>query len=437
MSVNKRQIDVDGLRIGMYVSQLDRPWLETPFLFQGFFIRSKHEIDELRQYCDYVEIDFEQSDIAASETQRLNMRGSFGTKESGSGSRRKRGFWRRFLQFLFGRKHAQQLDSPGPGDFYQDSVSVADELVVARTLHSGTLQRLIAVLEDVRRGATVRVPDLEIVVNGMVESVLRNSTAMTLLVRMQKADDYTHAHSLSTAMWALVFGRHLGLDKDSLRALGLGGLLLDVGKTKLPVELLKKRGPLTDVERMHVQNHVGLGLEIIRQAESIDSRVLEMVATHHERFDGSGYPKGLSGSQIPVFGRIGGIVDSYAAMSSDRSYAKAMSSYDAMREFKALSDKSFQAELVEQFIQAIGIFPAGTLVELNTEEIAVVLKEHRASRLRPEVAIILDANKQPLDDIRVVDLDDQSVDTSKTVNLWIKCGVKPGEYDINVADYFL
>jgi putative nucleotidyltransferase with HDIG domain len=437
MSVHKRQIDVDGLRIGMYVSQLDRPWLETPFLFQGFFIRSKHEIDELRQYCDYVEIDFEQSDVVAGETQRLNMRGSSSTKEPGSSSRRKRGFWRRFLRFLFRRKHTMQADAPSAGDYYQDSVSVADELVVARTLHSGTLQQLISVLEDVRRGATVRVPDLEIVVNGMVESVLRNSTAMSLLVRMQKSDDYTHAHSLATAMWALVFGRHLGLDRDSLRALGLGGLLLDVGKTKLPTELLKKRGPLTDVERMHVRNHVGLGLEIIRKAESVDSRVLEMVATHHERFDGSGYPKGLSGSQIPVFGRIGGIVDSYSAMSSDRSYAKAMSSYDAMREFKALSDKSFQAELVEQFIQAIGIFPAGTLVELNTDEIAVVLKEHRESRLRPEVAIILDANKQPLDNIRIVDLDDQSVDTSKTVNLWIKCGVKPGEYDINVDDYFL
>ena len=138
-----------------------------------------------------------------------------------------------------------------------------------------------------------------------------------------------------------------------------------------------------------------------------------------------------------MFGRIGGIVDSYAAMSSDRSYAKAMSSYDAMREFKVLSDKSFQAELVEQFIQAIGIFPAGTLVELNTGEIAVVLKEHRASRLRPEVAIILDAKKRPLDDFRIIDLDDQSVDTSKTVNVWIKCGVKPGEYDIKVDDYFL
>ncbi|MGB5332360.1 MAG: HD domain-containing phosphohydrolase [Woeseiaceae bacterium] len=435
MSIQLRQIDVDGLRIGMFVSKLDRPWVETPFLFQGFCIRSKSEIDELRQYCDFVEIDFEQSEVSLNDTQMIKLRGT--SKSNRSGSKRKRNFWRRFLQLLFGRQRSEQAYSPDAGNYYKDSVSIADELVVARTLHTGVLETLISVLDDVRRGGALRVPDLETVVNGMVESVLRNSTAMALLVRMQKADDYTHAHSLATAMWALVFGRHLGLDRDSLTALGLGGLLLDVGKTKLPKQLLKKRGPLTDVERMHVRNHVGLGLEIIRQAKSVDSRVLEMVATHHERFDGSGYPKGLTGSQIPVFGRIGGIVDSYAAMSSDRSYAKAVSSYDAMREFKGLSDKSFQAELVEQFIQAIGIFPAGTLVELNTGEIAVVLKEHRASRLRPEVAIILDADKRPLDDFRIVDLDDEPDDVSETLNLWILRGVKPGEYDIKIDEYFL
>lgn len=435
MSIQLRQIDVDGLRIGMFVSKLDRPWVETPFLFQGFCIRSKSEIDELRQYCDFVEIDFEQSEVSLNDTQMIKLRGT--SKSKRSGSKRKRNFWRRFLQLLVGRKPREQPNYVDAGNHYEDSVSVVDELSVARTLHTGVLETLISVLDDVRRGGALRVPDLEIVVNGMVESVLRNSTAMALLVRMQKADDYTHAHSLATAMWALVFGRHLGLDRDSLTALGLGGLLLDVGKTKLPTQLLKKRGPLTDVERMHVRNHVGLGLEIIRQAKSVDSRVLEMVATHHERFDGSGYPKGLTGSQIPVFGRIGGIVDSYAAMSSDRSYAKAVSSYDAMREFKGLSDKSFQAELVEQFIQAIGIFPAGTLVELNTEEIAVVLREHRASRLRPEVAIILDADKRPLDDFRIVDLDDEPDDVSETPNLWILRGVKPGEYDIKIDEYFL
>jgi len=436
MAAHRRQIDVAGLRIGMYVSELDRPWLETPFLFQGFFIRSNNEINELRQYCNYVEIDLEQSDIAVCESEKTKTPGKSKVAGLDPGSSDKLGFWQRFLNF-FRPKRRAAVDSRRPGEYYEDTVSVADELVVARTLHTGSLRQLLSVLEEVRRGATIRMPDVEVVVEGMVDSVLRNSTAMALLIRMQETDEYTHAHSLATAMWALVFGRHLGLDRESLKLLGLGGLLLDVGKTKLPKELLQKPGALTDIERRHVQSHVKFGLEIIRKADSVDSRVLDMVATHHERFDGSGYPKGLSGNQIPVFGRIGGIVDSYAAMSVDRPYAAAMSSYDSMREFKSLADKSFQAELVEQFIQAIGIFPAGTLVELNSGEVGVVLKEHRTSRLRPEVAIILDANKKKLDDFRVIDLDDQAVDSADSVSLWIKCGVKPGTYKVDLDDYFL
>ena len=140
--------------------------------------------------------------------------------------------------------------------------------------------------------------------------------------------------------------------------------------------------------------------------DTLDQRVLDMVSTHHERYDGSGYPNGLKGNQIPVFGRIAGIVDSYTAMTRDRPYAKAMSSYDAMREFKAQSDVLFQAEMVEQFIQAIGIFPPGTLVELNTGEVGVVLKEQQAARLQPEIAIILGAEKEKLEDIKVLDLFD-------------------------------
>ena len=421
----------------MYVSELDRPWLETPFLFQGFCIRSKNEIDELREHCEFVVIDFEQSDTAANESWDSANPCQSKRKAPASKSTRKVGFWRRILQ-LFKREQKQKLEaSPEPGDYYQDTVSVADELVVAKTLHTGSLQRLMTVLEGVRRGATIRMPDLEVVVDGMVDSVLRNSTAMALLIRMQKTDDYTHAHSLATSMWALVFGRHLGLDRESLQVLGLGGLLLDIGKTKLPQQLLKTTGALTDVARMHMQSHVNLGLEILRKTESVDKRVFEMVATHHERFDGSGYPKGLKGNQIPVFGRIGGIVDSYAAMSIDRPYAAAKSSYDAMREFRSLADKSFQAELVEQFIKAVGIFPAGTLVELNTGEVGVVLKEHRASRLRPEVAIILDTNKRKLEDFRVIDLDDQPEETTNPDSLWIERGIEPGTYDINLDDYFL
>lgn len=431
MADTHRKIHVDLLRIGMYVSQLDRPWLETPFLFQGFYIRNDSEIGELRRYCEHVVIDVEQSDPGINKTGI--MKTSAPAASTSVPAPGKLSFLQRILA-LFGIKPKDMAERRVPGEFYKDTASTADELVVARTVHTGALDQLMNVLGGIRRGETIAMPDLEVVAGAMVDSVLRNSTAMALLVRMREKDEYTSAHSIASSIWGLVFGRHLGLDRESLEAVGLGGLLLDVGKTKLPEELLNKKGELTDVERAHIQNHVNFGLEIIRQAGEVDKRVLDMVATHHERYDGSGYPKGLKGNQIPVFGRIGGIVDSYSAMTSDRPYASAMSSYDAMREFKALSDKHFQAEMVEQFIQAIGIFPAGTLVELNTGEIGVVLKEHQSTRLQPEIALILDANKEPLEEFRKIDLRSQN---GAAPTVWIERGIKPGAYDIDPNEYFI
>jgi HD-GYP domain-containing protein (c-di-GMP phosphodiesterase class II) len=432
MSVPLRKIDVDGLRVGMYVSRLDRPWLETPFLFQGFFIRSDNEIEDLRRYCEFVEIDIEESDATiqdslSSAEPALTQHGTLTSVQQ-----RRDSIWHR-IRRLFGKKEYVAPEHPRPGEFYQDTASTADELIVARSVHSGALEQLMNVLGSIRNGESISMPDLEVVTGAMVDSVLRNSTAMALLTRMQEKGEYTSSHSLESSVWALVFGRHLGLDRESLTAVGLGGLLLDVGKTKIPAKLLNKKGELSDVELAYIRTHVDIGLEILGESSDVDSRVLDMVATHHERYDGSGYPRGWKGNQIPVFGRIGGIVDSYAAMTNDRPYANAKSSYDAMREFKALSDKHFQAEMVEQFIQAVGIFPAGTLVELNTGEIAVVLKEHQSTRLRPELAIILDSEKRPLKDFKVIDLKKQGPDPT----VWIERGIEPGAYDIDPRDYFL
>jgi len=428
-----RKIDVDGLRVGMYVSRLDRPWLETPFLFQGFFIRNVNEVEDLRRYCDFVEIDLEESDArivefleppGSSNLQQINVSATQGRWLS---------LWQRFCS-LFGKKPVEARRELKPGEFYQDTASIADELVVAKSIHTGALEKYMNVLEGIRNGSTISMPELEVVTGAMVDSVLRNSTAMALLVRMQKKDEYTSVHSIASSVWALVFGRHLGLDKESLKAVGLGGLLLDVGKMRMPNQLLQKKGELTDVEMAYIKTHVDIGLDLLREASDVDRRVLDMVATHHERYDGSGYPRGSKGNQIPVFGRIGGIVDSYAAMTSDRPYARAMSSYDAMREFKALSDKHFQAEMVEQFIQALGIFPVGTLVELNTGEVGIVLREHQSTRLRPELAIILDSQKRPLKEFETIDLSKQG-EPAPTV--WIERGVEPGAYDIDPREFFL
>ncbi len=430
MSKSLRQIDVDGLRIGMYVAQLDRPWLETPFLFQGFFIRNEKEIEEIQRYCEYVEIDIDESDPNIRNSLRAGPGNNSQSDAAASATRWS--FWRWLLELLGIRK--RPIAAPRPGEFYKDTVSTADELVVAKSAHSGALENLMSILAAIRDGRAIEMPRLEIITGELVDSVLRNSTALSLLARMKQKDEYVSNHSLESSIWALVFGRHLGLDRDSLQAVGLGALLLDVGKTKIPTKLLNKTDDLTDVEMAYVHGHVEMGLEILRETPGMDSRVIEMVATHHERYDGSGYPKGWKGNQIPVFGRIAGIVDSYAAMISDRPYANAISSFDAMREFKALSDKHFQAEMVEQFIQAIGIFPAGTLVELNTGEVGVVLKENLESRLQPQLAIVLNSDKQPLEEIERLDLFKQK---GPTPTIWIERGVEAGTYNIDPREFFL
>jgi putative nucleotidyltransferase with HDIG domain len=424
-----RQIEVSGLRVGMYVSQLDRPWLETPFLFQGFYIRSESEIEDIRRYCQFVEIDIDESDPAIRRY--LTAANDAESQTAANSAGKRDGWWQRLLRFFgLGNRHS----TTERRFTYEDTVTTAEELIVAKSLHSGALDKIVDVLEGIQNGGTIEMPKLEVITGELVDSVLRNGTAMALLARMQEKDEYISHHSLESSIFALVFGRHLGLDRESLQAVGLGALLLDVGKTRIPLKLLNKTEPLTDVELAYIRTHVEKGVEILREGGTVDSRVIDMVATHHERYDGSGYPKGWKGNQIPVFGRIAGIVDSYTAMISKRPYADAMSSFDAMREFKAQADIQFQAEMVEQFIQAIGIFPPGTLVELNTGEIGVVLKENIESRLQPEVAVLRDTNKASIHEVRIIDLGEQQ---GTTPSIWIERGVEPGTYDIDPRDYFL
>jgi hypothetical protein len=162
-----------------------------------------------------------------------------------------------------------------------------------------------------------------------------------------------------------------------------------------------------------------------------------MVAGHHERYNGTGYPRGLSGGKIPVFARIAGIVDAYDAMTTPRPYAITMSTYDAIRQLNKLAGVEFPEEVVEQFVQAIGVFPVGTLVELNTAEVGIVIAQNRVRRLRPKVMLLLDSNKTPLPNFRIVDLRHQLADDSGDSSLWIEQGLAPGDYGLDPSEYYL
>ena len=426
-------VSVDNLQIGMYVSKLDRPWLETPFLFQGFFIRGEDDIIALRHHCEFVFIDQEQS--TGSNNGASSPVSEFPAKsKQNQDAKRKRSLFKR----LGGRlRRKPQVDYQATGTFYRDSSSLKDELVPATEIHNESFVAIQQVFAELRENKNLDLKRLTTVVNPMLDSVLRNQDALACLTRMRRKDNYLYSHSLGTAVWALVLGRHIGLDRESLQAVGLGAMLLDVGKTQISTELLTKPKKLDPAENDLMKRHVEVGLQIIEKGRITDRRVSEMVANHHERYNGTGYPCGTSGNAIPVYGRIAGLADCYDAMITERPYAKAISSLDAMRQLRQRSDVDFQAEMVDQFIQSIGSFPTGTLVELNTGEVGVVMSQNKLRRLRPTVMVVLDSDKQPSTDFPVVDLAVQTTATDEKQSLWIAHGLEPGAYGIDPIKHYV
>ncbi|MFZ0487521.1 MAG: HD-GYP domain-containing protein [Arenicellales bacterium] len=431
------RVGVNQLKIGMYVAELDRPWLETPFLFQGFYIRGQDEIDELRKFCYYVYIYLETGqDTAGPARGRLPW---IPERIGGTGRDGRRRGW---LRLRSRRRRHQNLDHTGIQSaqrqpVYEETTGLKEEVANATGVHKEAVETVHAVMTGLRLSDKLDVQRLETAVNPMVDSILRNPAALAYLIRLQNKGDYLYRHSLASLVWATVLGRHIGLNREDLNVVALGAMLLDMGKIRLPDEILDKPTKLTDEEYALMKRHVEFGLEILKETKEVDERVMDMVAHHHERFNGSGYPNGLRGSQVPVFARIAGIVDAYDAMITPRSYAKPMSSFDAFRQLRLQADIEFQAELIDQFTQAIGVFPTGTLVELNTGQIAVVTKQNRVRRLRPEIMVIMNPEKEFLDSFSVIDLNRESGAEHGRETLWIEHGLAPGSFGIDPTEFFL
>jgi HD-GYP domain-containing protein (c-di-GMP phosphodiesterase class II) len=421
MAKQLRQIPVTQLQLGMYVHTLDRDWMGTPFLFQGFEITTDEELAQLRVLCKHVQVELEDGVglPPAPESLRASDDGVAKVVDT--------------LARAAADPIALAATVPAA-----DKIELRTELSQATEVMGTARTVVLSVFDQLRDGGGLEAAAIESVVESMVQSVFRNRDAMGWLARMRSKDDYLYTHSLSTSVWALTFGRHLGLDRDAMKVLGTGAMLLDVGKTRMPTHLLRKPEALTPTEWKLLRLHARYGAQLLRADESIDKRVIEMVESHHERFDGSGYGNGLKGEDIPFLARVAGIVDAYDAMISERAYAKPKTAYQAVRELSALAGTAFQPELVELFIQSVGVFPTGTLVELNTGEVGVVTAQNRYRRLKPEIMLILDADKQVREDFAQIDLYSCPANADpNNPGLWITTGLDQNAYGIDPAEYFL
>lgn len=411
---------------GMYVFQLDRPWIETPFMFQGFVIQTDEQVDELRKHCQWVMIDTEKgADFDPSMGHAADFQQRIKTLEDEE-------------QEIHRKVKAlaeTELDEPGKRNPYPDNVHFEDELEHAKEIEQKSREIMREAIENVSKGKKI---DLEIAskaVGNMVDSIIRNPDALVCLSQLKDVNEYTALHSIRTAIIALAFGRHLALSRDELKVLGVGALLHDVGMARLPKEILEKPSGLTTEEFDTMTKHVPWGVEILQDSGGVAQGVIEMVEQHHERGDGGGYPGHRTAKMISPAGAIAGIVDVYDAVTSDRHYSGGLSAEDALKRMYEWRKKDFKPQMVEEFIKCMGIFPIGSLVELSTGAIGVVITINRARRLKPKVALVLTASGTPFSHRFIADLADERYTGPE--ELKIKRVLPSGTHGINPMDYII
>ncbi|MDH5631655.1 MAG: HD-GYP domain-containing protein [Gammaproteobacteria bacterium] len=395
----KKQIPVEDVTTGMYISELDRPWTETPFLFQGFKITNDNQINELRKRCTYVYIDIELGeDVSPTQAnsgfqQRMQV-----LKE------KEKTLNKKFDQLISETKVKPKRYNLPKTEPYVDKKSFEEELATAKKIESDARVAIRAALESIRNRKTINLEAARKVITNMADSVLRNPDALMCLSQLKELSEYTALHSIRCAIIGLAFGRHLVLPRDELIELGMGLLLHDVGMAMLPPRILDKNGPLDEKEFKIMESHIAWSLRILEQSGGVSGIVQEITTQHHERWDGTGYPNRLIEDRITLFGSIGAIVDVYDAVTSERTYGDPMSAEEALKKMYEWRDKDFNGELIEEFIRCMGIFPIGSLVELSTGAIGVVVTINRSRRLKPKVALVLTANKTPLTHRSIIDL---------------------------------
>jgi HD-GYP domain-containing protein (c-di-GMP phosphodiesterase class II) len=437
----KLKVLTEELGLGMFVYELDRPWLDTPFLFQGFLVEQQEQIDDLRLYCRFVWVDPARSTVpvgSVPDRQPATSRASANTAKR-----------LKAMESMESERSILELevsDSPPSTPtgrllaklrtHYPPLAKVEDELPVAKQTLDRTSEAVHSILEGVISKGTLDSKTLHESIEEVTESVIRNPDALLLLTYLKRKSKYAYDHAISVSIHLLAFGRHIGLPKKQLQMLGAAGLLLDVGMARLPEAILNKKGNLASEEYETMKEHVQFGLDIIRSSPGIAPQTAEIIAQHHERENGSGYPLGLKERQITILGKMAAIADCFVALISERPYADSVAPLDALQKLYNWRKEYYHEDMVEQFIQCLGPYPVGSYVELNTGEVAVVLAHNRIRRLKPRVMVFLDAEKKPYASPIMLDLiNDPHAFNDQPYE--IRSSLPDGVYGVDLKEFYL
>jgi len=393
---------VHSLKIGMYVADLDISWLESPFLFQGFEIETAEELQQLKDVCQHVYVD--------SSKQKRRKGVKLESKDKYNSH-----------NLVIG-KPPERL-----GTF-------ENEISHARMIYKETGQAVDYFMNKVVAGSGIDGKLAKESVSACVNSVLHSPDAFLWLMQLKNKDEYTAQHSLNVCLLSIVLGRHLGLPEKELNYLGLCGMMHDMGKILVPLEILNKPGKLDPGEMEIMQSHTSLGYELLKSSDHIFYGAVEAALTHHERMDGKGYPRQMPSTKLSYNSNIVAVADIYDAITSDRVYQKGRTHHEATKIMLDVSGSHLNAQLVVKFIESLGVYPPGCYVELSNGAVAIVLEASGVYQLRPKVLTILDEDKNVIEEC-ILDLSEITFDSVGNA-LSIKQIIDPNDYQIDTIKYY-
>ena len=529
--IKKEQITAERLELGMYVTELDRPWAGTPFLLQGFLLDDQADLTKLRSICQFVYIDRTRSvgnqfaatkqevaikrdgavfrikdpsknasgiktnsatalkftektsfiDIlrelkgyqAPQNTERNNQDGTVYNMRHGAntalqeafpytvqvGAKQKpvtqqfaedvAGGISGFFSGLFKRnKLKSSTDKPSQNSntndsddgyrvvIYEEEPPVENEIALIYPVYEQSQIATRAIFDAIANEKNIDLTAVSEILDSMVDSIGRTPDALLWLAKLKQTDDYSYHHALNVSITLMSFANFLALSRQQIKEMGLAGLLQDVGKVKLSADVLLKEGKLTREEFEYAKKHVDESMKILEKTPEIPIGVIFLVAQHHERIDGSGYPNQLLESQIGLPSQIAGLIDTYCAITSHKTYAKGVFHQEALEKIHLLSGKQFSSVLVDQLVQFMGMYPVSSLVELNTGEVGVVIQQNQVRRLLPRLMLLLDNNKVRYTSPIILNLLNSPPTPSGELYKIVK-SLAPDSYGLNPSDFYV